>query len=106
MDEILDMTCETVREMARYAANPSSDAPKDPGDLDRTRVCTTDNAHRSHSNERHNGDRRYETRSRQFRRNTATEPEQPHRLGLTLRMARALGKPGGADSLLLVTPRN
>jgi hypothetical protein len=33
MDEILDMTCETVRDMARYTAHPSSDAPKDPGDL-------------------------------------------------------------------------
>jgi hypothetical protein len=33
MDEILDMTCETVREVARYTANHSSDAPKDPGDL-------------------------------------------------------------------------
>jgi hypothetical protein len=33
MDEMLDMTCETVREMARYTASPSSDAPKEPGDL-------------------------------------------------------------------------
>ena len=33
IDEMLDITCETVREMARYTANPSSDAPKEPGDL-------------------------------------------------------------------------
>jgi hypothetical protein len=33
MDEMLDMTCETVREMARYTANPSPDAPKEVGDL-------------------------------------------------------------------------
>jgi hypothetical protein len=33
IDEMLDMTCETVREMARYTAKPSSDVPKEPGDL-------------------------------------------------------------------------
>jgi hypothetical protein len=33
MDEMLDMTCEAVRGMARYTANPSADAPKEPGDL-------------------------------------------------------------------------
>jgi hypothetical protein len=33
LDEMLDMTCETVREMACYTANPSPDAPKEVGDL-------------------------------------------------------------------------
>jgi hypothetical protein len=31
--EMLDMTCDTVREMASYSANPSPDAPKEAGDL-------------------------------------------------------------------------